>query len=71
MDLLYVAYFCQGINNITHDECLLWPVDDFLDGNRLCIPKINDTFVVFDGDENAFVIEDRPIFLDDGIDFIT
>jgi hypothetical protein len=29
------------------------------------------TFVVLDGDENSFVIEDRPIFLDDGVDFIT
>jgi hypothetical protein len=69
MDLLYVAYFCQGSNGILHDGCLLWPVDDFLDGNRLCIPGINDTFVVLDGDENAFVVEDRPIFLDDGVDF--
>jgi hypothetical protein len=45
-------------------------VDDFLDGNRLCVPGINDTYVVFDRDENASVVEDRPIFLDNGIDFI-
>jgi hypothetical protein len=70
MDLPYVPYFCQGSNSIPYDGCLLWPVDDFLDGNRLCNPGINDTFVVLDGDENAFVVEDRPIFLDDGVDFI-
>ncbi len=70
MDLPYVAYFCQGSNGIPHDGCLLWPVDDFLDGNRLCVPGINDTFVVLDGDENAFVFEVGPIFLDGGIDFI-
>jgi hypothetical protein len=45
-------------------------MDDFFDGNRLCLPGINDTFRVLDGDENAFVIEDRPILLDDGVDFI-
>jgi hypothetical protein len=71
MDLQYVAYFYQGSNGIPHDGCLLWPVDDFLDGNRLCVPGINDTFVVLDRDENAFVVEDRPIFLDNDIDFIT
>jgi hypothetical protein len=70
MDLPYVAYFCQCSNGILHDGCLLWPVDDFLDGNRLCVRGNNDTFVVLDGDENAFVVEDRPIFLDDGVDFI-
>jgi hypothetical protein len=70
MDLPYMAYFCQGSNGILHDGCLLWPIDDFLDGNRLCVPGINDTFVVLDGDENAFVVEDRPIFLDNGVDFI-
>ncbi len=46
-------------------------MDDFLDSNRLCVPGINDTFVVLDKDENAIVIEDRPIFLGDGINFIT
>ncbi len=71
MDLPYVAYFCQGSNGIPHDGCLPWPVDDFLDGNRLCLPGINDTFIVLDGDENAFVVEDKPIFLDNSIDFIT
>jgi hypothetical protein len=71
MDLPYVAYFFRGSNGIPHDGCLLWPVDDFLDGSRLCVPGIIDTFVVFDRDENALVVEDRPIFLDDGIDFIT
>jgi hypothetical protein len=71
MDLPYVAYFCQGSNGIPHDGCFLWLIDDFLDGNRLCIPNINDTFVVLDGDRNAFVVEDGPIFLDDGIDLIT
>ncbi len=70
MDLPYVAYFCQGSNGIPHDGCLLWPIDDFLDGNRLCIPSINDTFVVLDGDEDAFVVEDGTIFLDDDVDFI-
>jgi hypothetical protein len=71
MDLPYVAHFCQGNNGILHDGCLLWPVDDFLDSNRLCVPGINETFVVLDGDEYAFVVEDRPIFLENGIDFIT
>ncbi len=70
MDLPYVAYFCQGSNIILHDGCLLWPVDDFLDGNKLCFPGINDTFIVLDGDEDAFVVEDGPIFLDNGTDFI-
>ncbi len=71
MDLPYVAYFSQGSNGIPHDGCLFWPLDDFLDGNRLCIPGINDTFVVLYGDKNAFVVEERPIFLDNGLDFIT
>ncbi len=71
MDLPYVAYFHQGSNGIPHDGCFLWPIDDFLDGNRLCIPGINDTFVVLDRDENAFVVEHGPIFLDDDLDFIT
>ncbi len=71
MDLPYVAYFHWGSNGIPHDGCFLWPVDDFLDGNRLCIPGINDTFAVLDGDKNAFVIECGPIFHDDGVDFIT
>ncbi len=71
MDLLYMAYFHQGSNGILHDGCLLLPVDDFLDSNNLCIPGINDTLVVLDGDENAFVVEDRPMLLDNGVDFIT
>jgi hypothetical protein len=65
-----VAYFCQGSKGIPHDGYLLWTVGDFLESNRLCVPGINDTFVDLDGDENAFVVEDSPIFLDNGIDFI-
>ncbi len=73
MNLPYVANVLLGSNGIPHDGCLLGPIpiEYLLDSNRLCAPSINNTYIVLYRDEDTFLVKDRPIFLDEGINLIT
>jgi hypothetical protein len=71
VDLLYVAYLLQGCDGIPHDREFLWPIENLLHGNGLCVPSIDDAFVVLDWDEDPFFMKDRPIPLDERVDLFT
>jgi hypothetical protein len=41
---------------------------NLLDRNGSCVTCINDTAVILDRDKLAFVVNDRPVFLNDAVD---
>jgi hypothetical protein len=70
MNVLYVANFLKGSNAGPHDRDLPGPREYLVDGDGLCVPSINDTFVVLDWDKDTLDSEDRPILFDECIDSI-
>ena len=68
MDLANVAELFEFSNAITHDGDFTRAVVDLPDGDWSGIASINDTLVIFDGDEQALIVEHRPILLDEGED---
>lgn len=68
MDLADVAELFQFGDTFTHDRKLARAVVNFLDGDGSSSASINDAFVILDGNEQAFVIKDRPILLDESVD---
>ena len=43
---------------------------DFLNADWACRTSVDDALVIFDGDELPFIVENRPVFLDEAINFI-
>jgi hypothetical protein len=70
MNLSYVANFLKGSNGSPHDRDLPEPIEYIFDGDGLCVPSINEAFIVLDWDKDTLVIKDRPILFDDCVDLI-
>ena len=68
MDLANVAKRFEGRDSLTHDRNLPWAVMNLLDRNGSCVTCINDTAVILDRDKLAFVVKDRPVFLNEAVD---
>ena len=68
MDLVNVAKCFEGGDAFAHDRILLWAIMNLLDRNGSCCTCIDDTAVVLDRDELAFVVKDRPVFLNEAVD---
>ena len=68
MDLANVTKLFKGGDAFVHDGNLPWTVMNLLDCNGSCCTRIDDTAVVFDQDELAFVVKDRPTFLNEAVD---
>jgi hypothetical protein len=64
MNLSYVANCLKGNNGGPG------PIEYLFDGYGLCVPSINDAFVVLDWEEDTLVVKDRPILFDKCIDLI-
>ncbi len=58
----------KGGDAFAHDRNLPWTIMYLLDPNGYCCTRINDTAVVLDKDELAFVVKDRPVFLNEAVD---
>ena len=68
MDLANVAELLQLGNAFSHDGNFARAVVNLLDGDGSSSASINDTFVIFYRNEQAFVVKDRPILLDESVD---
>ncbi len=68
VDLANVAERFKCGDAFAHDRNLPWPVMNLLDRNGSCCTCIDDTAVVLDRDELAFVLKDRPVFLNEAVD---
>ena len=44
---------------------------DLLNADWARRTSVNDTLVIFDGDELPFIVENGPVFLDEAINFIS
>ena len=67
VDLANVAECFECGNAFAHDRNLPWPVMNLLDRNGSCCTCIDYTAVVLDRDELAFVVKDRPVFLNEAV----
>ena len=68
MDLANMTELFEGGDALAHDRNLTWSVMNFLDRNGSCCTRVDDTAVVLDRDELAFVVKDRPVFLNEAVD---
>jgi hypothetical protein len=68
MDLVNVTKHFKGGDAFAHDWNFPWTIMYLLDRNGSCCTRINDTAVVLDRDELAFVVKDRPVFLNEAVD---
>ena len=68
VDLANVAEHFECGDAFAHDRNLPWPVMNLLDRNGSCRTCIDDTAIVLDRDELAFVVKDRPVFLNEAVD---
>jgi len=68
MDLVNVAKCFKGGDAFAHDRNLPWAIMNLLDRNGSCCTCIDDTAVAFDRNESAFVVKDRPVFLNEAVD---
>ena len=68
MDLANMTELFEGGDAFAHDRNLTWSVMNFLDRNGSCCTCVDDTAVVLDRDELAFVVKDRPVFLNEAVD---
>jgi hypothetical protein len=68
MDLVNVVKHFEGGDARMHDRNLPWAIMNLLDRNGSCVTCIDDTAVILDRDELAFVIKDRPVFLNEAVD---
>ncbi len=70
MNLLYMANFCKGSDGVPHDRDFLGPIEYLLDSDGLRISSINHTLIVLDWNEDALLVEDRPILFDERVDSV-
>ena len=68
--LAYVANLFQGSDGFVHDWNLLGAVHDLFHRDGVGVASVNDTFIVPDGNENATIIEDRPVLDNQRIDLL-
>jgi hypothetical protein len=68
MDLANVTKLFKGGDAFAHDWDLPWTIMYLLDRDGFCCARINDTAVVLDRDKLAFVVKDRPVFLNEAVD---
>ena len=68
--LAYVANLFQSSDGFAHDRKFLGAVHDLFHRDGVGVASVDDTFVVFDGDENATVIENRPVLDDQRVDLL-
>ena len=57
MNLSDVSNFLQGSNTLPHYWSFFGPVEYLLDGNGQGISGVDNTFIVFDRNENALLVE--------------
>ena len=57
-------------DGLAHDWHLPWSIMDLLNGDRRGVASVNDTLIVLDGDEQASVVEDGPVALDEDVDLL-
>ena len=69
MDLANVAELLKFGDAFPHDGYFSGAIVHFLDGDRTGSASVNDTFIILDGNEQSFIIEDRPILLYESVDF--
>ncbi len=48
----------------------MWSILDFLNADWARRTSVDDTLVIFDGDELPLIVENGPVFLDEAINFI-
>ncbi len=65
-----VTQFHESRNAFSHNRSLAWSVLDFLNADWARCTSVDDTLVIFDGNELPFIVENRPVFLDEAINFI-
>ncbi len=56
-DLVYQAHFLKGSNGPSHDGSLLWPIENFFDGNWRRVPSVNYTFIMLYRDEDSIFVK--------------
>jgi hypothetical protein len=70
MHLTDVAQLLEGCNTPAHNWSLTWSIVDFLHADLARIASVNDTLIIFDGEELPFIIKNGPVFLDEAIDLV-
>ncbi len=60
----------EGCNALAHNWSLVWPIMDFLHADWARPASVNNTLVIFDGDELPFILKNGPVFLDEAIDLV-
>jgi hypothetical protein len=65
VNLLDVTNFLEGSNAFAHNWRLLRTIVEFLNGNRMHQASVDGARVTDDWNELPFIVEYRPIFLDD------
>jgi hypothetical protein len=70
-NLMYLADFFQGSNDLPHDGSLLWSIENFLDGDWRRIPSVDYAFVTLHRDKDSICVKHRQKLLDEIIDTVT
>jgi hypothetical protein len=68
IDLTNMTKLFKGGNAFAHDRNLSRTVMNLLDCNGSGVTGINNAAVVLDRDELTFIVEDRPVFLNEAKD---
>ncbi len=68
MNLMNMINLFKGGNAFAHDRNLPWTVMNLLGHNGSGVAGINDAAVVLDRDKLAFIVKDRPVFLNEAVD---
>ena len=70
MNLTDATQFCKSRNAFSHNRSLARSVLDFLNADWARHTSVDDTLVIFDGDELPFIVKNGPVFLDEVINFM-
>jgi hypothetical protein len=68
MDLMNMTELFKGGNAFAHDRNLPRTIMNLLDCDGSGVVSINNAAVVLDRDKLAFIVEDRPVFLNKAVD---
>ncbi len=68
VDLTNLTKLFKGGDAFAHDRNLPWTVMNLLDRDGSGIAGIDDAAVVLDRDKLAFIVKDRPVFLNEAVD---
>ena len=64
MDLPYLPYFGQCSNALARDWNFPWSIKIFLNGNRCGITRVDNAFIILNGNKSATLIKDTPVSFD-------